>query len=160
MSGPISKEEWIKARRLSTDAVLDRIERRKALLPYQQRTVGLLESAGCEVLFVEKSRRIGLTWGFASYAVLKAARTKAAGGMDVMYISYSQEMTREFIDACAMWARAFNQLAGEIEETVFDDSDDEGQRSIQAFRIKFASGFEIIGLSSAPRSCAASRAWS
>ena len=152
MSGPISKEEWIKARRLSTDAVLDRIERRKALLPYQQRTVGLLESAGCEVLFVEKSRRIGLTWGFASYAVLKAARTKAAGGMDVMYISYSQEMTREFIDACAMWARAFNQLAGEIEETVFDDSDDEGQRSIQAFRIKFASGFEIIGLSSAPRS--------
>ena len=152
MSGPISKDEWISARRLSTDAVLERIERRKALLPYQQRTVALLESAGCEVLFVEKSRRIGLTWGFASYAVLKAARTKAAGGMDVMYISYSQEMTREFIDACAMWARAFNQLAGEIEETIFDDSDDEGQRSIQAFRIKFASGFEIIGLSSAPRS--------
>ncbi len=27
-----------------------------------------------------------------------------------------------------------------------------GQRSIQAFRIRFASGFEIIGLSSAPRS--------
>lgn len=152
MSTPLSKEQWAEARRLSTDAVLDRIERRKALLPYQQRVVALLESAGCEVLFVEKSRRIGLTWGFAAYAVLKAARTKAAGGMDVMYISYSQEMTREFVDACAMWARVFSQLAGEIEETVFDDSDDEGQRSIQAFRIKFASGFEIMGLSSAPRS--------
>jgi len=152
MSSPLSKEQWAEARRLSTDAVLDRIERRKALLPYQQRVVALLESAGCEVLFVEKSRRIGLTWGFAAYAVLKAARTKGAGGMDVMYISYSQEMTREFIDACAMWARAFNELAGEIEETVFDDSDEDGERSINAFRIKFASGFEIIGLSSAPRS--------
>ncbi|MDG3580404.1 hypothetical protein P7F60_28910 [Rhizobium sp. YJ-22] len=152
MSAPLSKEQWAEARRLSTDAVLERIERRKALLPYQSRVIGLLESTGCEVLFVEKSRRIGLTWGFAAYAVLKAARTKAAGGMDVMYISYSQEMTREFIDACAMWARAFNELAGEIEETVFDDSDEDGERSINAFRIKFASGFEIIGLSSAPRS--------
>ncbi len=153
MSGPISKKDWAEARRLSIDAVLERIEKRKALLPYQQRTVALLESTGCQVLFIEKSRRIGLTWGFASYAVLRAARAREAGGMDVMYISYSQEMTREFIDACAMWARAFNQLAGEMEEFVFEDEDDiEGKRAIQAFRIKFASGFEVVGLSSAPRS--------
>lgn len=152
MTGPISKEQWAEARRLSIDTVLGRIERRKALLSYQQRTVSLLESSGCQVLFIEKSRRIGLTWGFASYAVLRAARAREAGGMDVMYISYSQEMTREFIDACAMWARAFNQLAGELEEFVFEDEDDEGKRAIQAFRIKFASGFEVVGLSSAPRS--------
>jgi hypothetical protein len=104
MSGPISKEQWTEARRLSIDAVLERIEKRRALLSYQQRTVSLLESTACQVLFIEKSRRIGLTWGFASYAVLRAARAREAGGMDVMYISYSQEMTREFIDACAMWA--------------------------------------------------------
>jgi phage FluMu gp28-like protein len=152
MSGPISKEQWTEARRLSIDAVLERIEKRRALLSYQQRTVSLLESTACQVLFIEKSRRIGLTWGFASYAVLRAARAREAGGMDVMYISYSQEMTREFIDACAMWARAFNQLAGELEEFVFEDEDDDGKRAIQAFRIKFASGFEVVGLSSAPRS--------
>lgn len=153
MSGPLSKEQWADARRLSTDAVLEKLERRKALLPYQQKTIGLLESVSlCPVLFIEKSRRIGLTWGFASYAVLRAARSRAAGGMDVMYISYSQEMTREFIDACAMWARSFNEAAAEMEEFVFDDSDEDGERAIQAFRIKFASGFEIIGLSSAPRS--------
>ncbi len=80
------------------------------LLPYQARAVSLLDSA-CPVLFVEKSRRIGLTWGLAAYAVLRAGRQKKAGGMDVMYISYSREMTREFIDACAMWARAFDVAA-------------------------------------------------
>nr|WP_319388182.1 terminase family protein [uncultured Cohaesibacter sp.] len=151
MSGPISKEEWAKARQLSEDAVLERISKRKALLSYQSHTVELLESTGCEVLFVEKSRQIGLTWACASYAVLKAARTKEAGGMDFMYISYSQEMTREFIDACAMWCRAFSEAAMEMEEFLFDDSDANGERAIQAFRIKFSSGFEIVGLSSAPR---------
>lgn len=150
MSGPISEEDWALARRQSTDAVLERIERRKALLPYQARTVSLLEGA-CPVLFVEKSRRIGLTWACAAYAVLRAARSREAGGMDFMYISYSQEMTREFIDAAAMWARSFSSAAMEMEEFLFDDSDKDGERAIQAFRIKFASGFEIVGLSSAPR---------
>lgn len=163
MSGPISKEEWLKARRLSADAVLERIGKTKALLGYQSLAVSLLESTAlCPVLFVEKSRRIGLTWGCASYAVLRAARAREAGGMDFLYISYSQEMTREFIDACAMWARAYNMAAGELEEFLFEEEDDEEadadtrrykaeKRSIQAFRIRFASGFEIVGLSSAPR---------
>lgn len=154
MSGPISKDEWAKARRLSTDAVMDIVNRlgpRKALLPYQAGTVALLEDTACKVLFIEKSRRIGLTWGFAAYAALRAARSKSAGGMDVMYISYSQEMTREFIDACAMWARAYSYAAMEMEEFLFEDKSDEGDRSIQAFRIRFASGFEVLALSSAPR---------
>lgn len=120
----------------------------KVLLPYQQRTVSLLDST-CPVLFVEKSRRIGLTWGLAAYAALRAGRQKSAGGMDVMYISYSREMTREFIDACAMWAKAFDVAAGAVEETLFDQ--DDADKAINAFRIKFASGFEIMALSSAPR---------
>ncbi|QND45211.1 hypothetical protein HB780_05500 (plasmid) [Rhizobium lusitanum] len=155
MTAPLSKEQWAEIRRQSTDAVIDLVQKvgqRRALLTYQAKTIALLESTACRVLFIEKSRRIGLTWGFASYAVLRAARAKSAGGMDVMYISYSQEMTREFIDACAMWARAFSSAAMQMDEFLFDDSDDEGTRSIQAFRIRFASGFEIIGLSSAPRS--------
>lgn len=156
MTGPISKEEWEKLRRESQanlDHVIAAVGLPDVLLSYQSRTVAKLE-AGTAVLVIEKSRRIGLTWGLASYAVLRAARAKSAGGMDAMYISYSQEMTREFIDACAMWTRAFDMAALASEEFLFDDSDPAtpGEtRHIQAFRIKFASGFEILALSSAPR---------
>lgn len=149
---PISREDWERQRALATQTMPQLVETvglPQVLLPYQARTVSLLESTATRVLVVEKSRRIGLTWGLAAYAVLRAGREKAAGGMDAMYISYSQEMTREFIDACAMWARAFDTAAAEAEEALFDDGPD---RSIQAFRIRFASGFEILALSSAPRS--------
>ena len=94
-----------------------------------------------------------MTWGLASYCVLRAARHKSDGGMDAMYISYSQEMTREFIDACAMWAKAFAMAALDVEESLFEDTDEDGKtHAIAAFRIRFASGFEILALSSAPRS--------
>lgn len=131
---------------LVKDAGLPRV-----LLPYQAKTVGLLDTVSTKVLFIEKSRRIGLTWALAAYAVLRAAKAKSARGMDAMYISYSQEMTREFVDACAMWARAFNIAASAIEDGLFEEGDDEGDKSIQTFRIRFASGFQIKALSSAPR---------
>jgi phage FluMu gp28-like protein len=151
MSKMLTAAEWEKQRQeamAAMPAVIAEVGVPKVLLPYQARTVSLLDSA-CPVLFVEKSRRIGLTWGLAAYAALRAGRQKKAGGMDVMYISYSREMTREFIDACAMWARAFDVAAGEVEETLFDQ--DDADKAINAFRIKFASGFEIMALSSAPR---------
>lgn len=151
MSAPISAADWEANRAATMDAIPDMVKQAglpAVLLPYQARAVSLLDG-GCPVLFVEKSRRIGLTWGLAAYAVLRAGRQKAAGGMDVMYISYSREMTREFVDACAMWARAFDMAASASEEVLFDQGD-EG-KAINAFRIKFASGFEVMGLSSAPR---------
>lgn len=154
MTAPVSQQEWEAARRDATaaiPAIVDKVGLPAVLLPYQQRAVGLLDSVGTQVLFIEKSRRIGLTWGLAAYAVLRAGKQKAAGGMDVMYISYSREMTREFIDACAMWARAFSVAAAAEEAFLFDEGDDTGDKAIQAFRIRFASGFEIIALSSAPR---------
>lgn len=154
MSAPMSREEWTRIRAASQGAVLALgIPRHDLLLGYQKRGVDLLETTA--VLVVEKSRRIGFTWGLASYAVLRASRRRAARGYDVMYISYSQEMTREFIDACAMWARAFAIAAGETGELIFDDVDPDNPsetRQIKAFRIQFASGFEILALSSAPRS--------
>ncbi|MES0034707.1 terminase family protein [Mesorhizobium sp. M0046] len=157
MTGPISKQEWEKVRRESManlDHVIESVGLPKVLLGYQGRTVSLLESTAVRVLFIEKSRRIGETWALASYAVLRAGRAKDAGGMDAMYISYSQEMTREFIDACAMWSRAFAHAAVTQEEFLFDDTDPahpDETRQIKAFRIQFASGFEILALSSAPR---------
>lgn len=151
MTAPLTETAWAEARASAMAAIPGEVTAHglpAVLLPYQARAVGLLDG-GTPVLFVEKSRRIGLTWGLAAYAVLRAGRQKAAGGMDVMYISYSREMTREFIDACAMWARAFDSAAAAVEETLFDQGD--GDEAVNAFRIKFASGFEIMALSSAPR---------
>ena len=116
------------------------------LLPYQQRWV----SDPADVAVWEKSRRIGASWCDASDSVLTAA---PADGMDVLYIGYSEDMTREYIDDCAMWSRAFNRAAGEMEEVMFDDTDEAGDiRQIKAFRIDYASGFKILALSSRPRS--------
>ena len=157
MTGPISQADWVKVRSESIDNldhVIETVGLPNVLLGYQSKTVARLES-GVSLLVIEKSRRVGETWALASAAVLHAAKAKEAGGMDAMYISYSQEMTREFIDACAMWARAFAIAAAAEEEFVFDDVDPANPaetRKIQAFRIRFASGFEVLALSSAPRS--------
>lgn len=151
MSEMLTEKQWAAARAAAMASIPAEVQAHglpSVLLPYQARTVSLLDSA-CPVLFIEKSRRIGLTWALGAYAVLRAARQKSARGMDVMYISYSREMTREFIDVCAMWAKAFSSAAGAVEEVLFDQDNED--KAINAFRIKFASGFEIMALSSAPR---------
>jgi phage FluMu gp28-like protein len=114
------------------------------LLPYQ--TEAVERSRACQIFVCEKSRRTGLTYGFASEAVLTAAA--AAGGMDVFYIAYNLDMTREFIGYCADFAKAFD-LAAQENEFLFDDGSEVG---IKAFRIDFPSGHSIVALSSKPRS--------
>lgn len=117
------------------------------LLGYQKRWVA--EKA--DVALWEKSRRIGASWCDASDSVLTAAPKN--GAMDAMYIGYSEDMTREYIDDCAMWAKAFNYAASEVGEFLFDDTDENGDtQKIKAFRIDFASGCKILALSSRPRS--------
>jgi phage FluMu gp28-like protein len=73
--------------------------------------------------------------------------------MDSLYIGYSEDMTREYIDDCAMWAKHFSQAVAALGETMFEDTDENGEiRKIKAFRIEFASGFKVLALSSRPRS--------
>ena len=123
----------------------------EVLLPYQQQL--LTATALDEVVVCEKSRRVGATWGIAADAVLTAGSSKSAGGQDVFYIAYNHDMTREFVDTCAMWSRAFLRVAVEAHEFLFvDQIDGAEERQIKAFRIKFASGHEIVALSSRPRS--------
>ncbi|WP_459677176.1 hypothetical protein [Acidisoma sp. 7E03] len=98
----------------------------------------------------EKSRRTGFSWAAAAPAASYAAAAKSAGGMDVMYMGYERDMTREFIDYVAMWAKVFQLAAGAVEEFVWRDPD-HPERDIAAFRIRFASGFEVIALPSVPR---------
>lgn len=112
------------------------------LLPYQQRWI----ADQAPVKFCEKSRRVGITWAEAADDVLFAA-TDGKAGDDVLYISYNQDMTREYIDTCATWARHFNKAATEVKEFLFLD---EGEKEIKAFRIDFASGHKIMALSSRP----------
>ncbi|WP_439471327.1 hypothetical protein [Brevundimonas sp.] len=117
------------------------------LLPYQQR----LLNCTAQVVVYEKSRRIGISWAAAAQATLISAADEKAGGDDCFYIGFEKEMTRGFIDDCAFWAKHYGVAAGEAEEFVFVDSDPTGDKSIQAFRIKFASGFTIVALTSKPR---------
>ncbi len=119
-----------------------------ALLPYQQAWI----ADPSPFKLFEKSRRTGITWAEAADDVLIAASERAAGGQNVYYIGTDQEMTEEYIQACSMWAKAFNRAAGEIEAGFWDESDDEGDKHIRVFSIRFPdSGFKILALASRPR---------
>ncbi|ACF01893.1 Mu-like prophage FluMu protein GP28 [Rhodopseudomonas palustris TIE-1] len=148
----ISEADWAEARRAGMASAArifaDRGSIEDVLIGYQKRL--LASTALHQVTLCEKSRRIGATWAVAADAVLTSAATKAAGGMDTFYIGYNLDMAREFIDTCAMWARSFNEAAPVVNEFMFDDGNPD--RAIKAFRIAFASGFEIVALASRPRS--------
>lgn len=112
------------------------------LLDYQKAWI----ADASELKIAEKSRRTGLTWAEAADDVLTASTAKNAGGTNCFYVGSTKEMAVEFIDACAMWAKAFNKAAGEIQEEIFHDED----KDILTFTIKFGSGFKIQALSSRP----------
>jgi len=150
MSRLITEKEWAEHRRSAIEIspnIMTGLP--DVFLPYQKQ---LLETTAInQVTIVEKSRRTGVTWAAAADAVLTAASDKSARGMDVLYIGYNLDMAREFIDTAAMWAKVFNSAVTEsIDEFMFDDGDPDS--SIMAFRIRFASGFEIVALASRPRS--------
>ncbi|PZR32282.1 hypothetical protein [Caulobacter segnis] len=121
--------------------------------PYQRRAVEL--SHVHELLVVPKGRRTGLTWAFAGDDAITAATRAGQGGDDVLYIGPSFDMAREYIEACAGFAKAFMGIDALVGETIFNDEDvtRPGEtRQIKAFRIDFASGHKILALTSAPRS--------
>ena len=115
------------------------------LLGYQQAWI----ADDSQLKVSEKSRRTGLTWAEASDNVLIAAASKEAEGQNVYYIGYNQDMAIEYIEACAMWARAFNRAASDIEEGIWEDDQDD--KNIKTFTIRFPdSGHRIVALSSRP----------
>jgi phage FluMu gp28-like protein len=152
--GPITEEEWAVHRRESVETLpagLAGMDVSEILLGYQKRL--LMATATHQLVVTDKSRRIGATWSIGADAVLTSGMARTAGGMDTLYIGYNLDMAREFIDVCAMWAKAFMPACTAVSEFLFLDQDDKGaDKHIQAFRIAFASGFEIVALSSRPRS--------
>lgn len=150
----ITEEQWAEARRAATQAMPSVLAGKSLpdiLMPSQKE---LLKATSAYNLVVsDKSRRIGFTWAVSSDAVLTSSSRKGQGGMDTLYIGYNLDMAREFIDTCAMWAKAFSHAATSVSEFVFDDAVEGGEtKQIKAFRIAFASGYEIVALSSRPRS--------
>lgn len=117
-------------------------------LSYQQQLMASVSAHAVTV--VEKSRRTGYSWAAAAIAAITAAAQRGAGGQDVLYMGYEKEMTREFIGYVAEFATMFQAAASEVEEFVWQNPD-RPEQDIGAFRIRFASGFEVVALPSVAR---------
>ncbi len=96
-----------------------------------------------QVIVVEKSRRIGLSWAIACKAVLVAMASK---GQDVWYVGYNRDMAKEFIRDCAFWAKTLGEVTELFGEETLEDPD----KDVLNYGISFASGFRITALSSKP----------
>jgi phage FluMu gp28-like protein len=115
----------------------------KVLLPYQQRVL----NDNARIRLVEKSRRIGLSWAIACEMALDASEVN---GCDGWYIGYNKEMTEEFIRDVESWAKKYSIAASTIEESQIFEGGDES-KAILTYKIRFASGWRVTALSSAPK---------
>lgn len=91
----------------------------------------------------EKSRRIGISWADAADSALVAAEIN---GSDSWYVGYNFDMSRQYIEDVAYWARAYNLACSGINESVIEEPD----KNILAYTIRFDSGFKVTSLSSRP----------
>ncbi len=112
------------------------------LLPYQNRW----NRDTSPVKFCEKSRRVGLSYGDACESAMLASLKKSAGGMNTYYISYNKEMTETYVKDVGTWAKALNLAASDFEEVVLED-----EKDVLAYRVRFASGNQVVALSSKPK---------
>jgi len=107
------------------------------------------------IIAIPKGRRTGITFAVMLRKTLVAAASKAAGGDNVYYIGDTKEKGLEAIGYVAKFARVIARAQGEvsdIEEFLFEDQDPETGKTkhISAYRIRFASGFQVCALSSRP----------
>jgi phage FluMu gp28-like protein len=105
----------------------------------------------------EKGRRTGITFATALDDTITASSKKSAGGDNVYYIGDTKEKGLEYIGYCAHMARIMAAAMAEgwqgIEVFLFEDQQPDGSsKHITSYRIRFASGFQIVALSSRPAS--------
>ena len=104
-----------------------------------------------DLKLAEKGRRTGITFAEALDDTIIAATQRKAGGDNVIYIGDTKEKGLEFIGYCAHFARVVSKELSEVEEFLFEDKKPDGDsKFITAYRIRFASGFRIVALSSRP----------
>lgn len=105
-----------------------------------------------DIAVCEKGRRTGITFAQALTDTITAASEKPAGGDNIWYMADTREKGLEYIGYVAKFAQlvALGQ-ATRIEQHIFvDQLPDGSSRNIQAFRVRFASGFRVTALSSRP----------
>lgn len=122
------------------------------VLMKHQREAAAIQTA---IIAIPKGRRTGITFGTMLDKTLVAAARKSAGGDNVYYIGDTKEKGLEAIGYCAKFSRLIAQAQGQgvsgIEEFLFEDQDESGRtRHITAYRVRFASGFQVCALSSRP----------
>jgi len=109
-----------------------------------------------DLAVAEKCRRSGITLATALDDTITAASRKSAGGCNAFYIGDTREKGLEFIGYVAKFAKVIVSAQGDgvsqIEQFIFEDQDKRGEstQQITAFRVRFASGFRIVALSSRP----------
>lgn len=110
-----------------------------------------------DLCIAEKGRRTGITFSTALNDTITAASSKAAGGDNVYYVGDTKDKGLEFIGYCAHMAKVMSTAMAEnwhgIEVFLFEDQQPDGStKHITSYRIRFASGFETVALSSNPAS--------
>ena len=103
----------------------------------------------------EKGRRTGITYATALDDTITASSNRSAGGDNCYYVGDTKEKGLEYIGYAAHMAKVMaSSMAkgwGGIEVFLFEDQDKDGNtRQITAYRIRFASGFQMVALSSNP----------
>lgn len=108
--------------------------------------------ADLDIAACEKGRRTGITFAQALDDTITAATEKDHGGDNIWYLADTKEKGLEFIGYVAKFAPIVARgQATRIEQHIFQDQLPDGSsRQIQAFRVRFASGFRITALSSRP----------
>ncbi|CAN7436537.1 hypothetical protein LJR118_002861 [Acidovorax sp. LjRoot118] len=124
----------------------------EGVLMLHQREAAALPHA---IIAIPKGRRTGITYGTMLRKTLVAAARKEFGGANVFYIGDTKEKGLEAIGYVAKFSRLIAKAQGEvsgIEEFLFEDQDPvTGKtRQITAYRVRFASGFQVCALSSRP----------
>lgn len=110
------------------------------LLPYQRKWIA--DQSRLKV--AEKSRRTGITWATSLEGVLTSCASPVNGGQDTWYTIAHEDDAREFVEDAAAWAKSLGVTASSMGEEMIKDE----EQDILAFRIRFASGFKLTGLSS------------
>lgn len=117
-----------------------------------QQSAWLRMQRGLDIAVCEKGRRTGITFCQALDDTITAATAKEDGGDNIWYMADTREKGLEYIGYVAKFAPIIARgQATRIEQHIFiDQLPDGSSRNIQAFRVRFASGFRITALSSRP----------
>lgn len=123
------------------------------LMKHQRQWVWMCEHN--DLCIAEKGRRTGITYATGLNDTITASSSRQAGGDNVFYVGDTKEKGLEFIGYCAHMAKVMAAAMAKgfkgIEVILFDDLQPDGStRQITSYRIRFASGFQIVALSSNP----------